>query len=139
MQDQDLDVLVVGAGISGIGAAVHLKTLCPGKRFLVLERRERFCGTWDLFRYPGIRSDSDMYTLGFRFKPWTARKAIADGPAIMGYLGETIREHDLDRVIRYGQHVRSAEWDGKRARWTLEVEDVASGQTARLCAPMLFM
>jgi cation diffusion facilitator CzcD-associated flavoprotein CzcO len=139
MQDQDLDVLVVGAGISGIGAAVHLKTLCPDKRFLVLERRERFGGTWDLFRYPGIRSDSDMYTLGFRFKPWTARKAIADGPAIRDYLGETIREHDLDRMIHYGQRVLRADWEGKRARWTLEVEEVASGKTVHFSAAMLFM
>ena len=93
---EDLDVLVVGAGISGIGAAWHLKTRCPAKSFAVLEAREGLGGTWDLFRYPGIRSDSDMFTLGYSFRPWTEAKAIADGPSILKYLDETVRDGGLE-------------------------------------------
>ena len=86
MAVEHVDALIVGAGISGLGAAVHMQKMCPGKSFAIMEQRDNYGGTWDLFRYPGIRSDSDMYTLGFRFKPWTARKAIADAPSIMTYL-----------------------------------------------------
>ena len=92
---EHLDVIVVGAGISGISAAVHLEKACPEKSVGILERRENIGGTWDLFKYPGIRSDSDMHTLGFSFKPWKAKKAIADGPSIMSYLGETVDEYRL--------------------------------------------
>ncbi|MFM7494245.1 MAG: NAD(P)-binding protein, partial [Acidimicrobiaceae bacterium] len=99
------DVIIVGAGISGIGAAYHLKTMSPDRTFQILEGRANFGGTWDLFRYPGVRSDSDMHTLGYRFKPWTADKSIADGPAILDYLRETIAENNLDEKIRYNHHV----------------------------------
>ena len=99
------DVIVIGAGISGIGAAYHLKTMSPDRTFQILEGRANFGGTWDLFRYPGVRSDSDMHTLGYRFKPWTADKSIADGPAILDYLDETIKENNLTEKIRYNQHV----------------------------------
>ena len=115
------DVLIVGAGISGIGSGVHLSKKCPDKNFLILEGREQLGGTWDLFRYPGIRSDSDMYTLGFVFKPWTHAKAIADAPAILDYLAETVAENDLDNKIRYGRQVKRARWSSQESRWTLEV------------------
>ncbi|REK10622.1 MAG: NAD(P)/FAD-dependent oxidoreductase [Acidobacteria bacterium] len=113
------DVLIVGAGISGLGAAHHLQRRCPERSFVILEGRERLGGTWDLFRYPGIRSDSDMYTLGYRFKPWTAAKAIADGPSILDYLDETARENDLERRIRFRHHVESASWSSRDATWTV--------------------
>jgi monooxygenase len=120
---EQLDVLIVGAGISGIGAAVHLQKECPGKTFAILEGRERIGGTWDLFRYPGVRSDSDMYTLGFDFKPWTQPKAIADGPAIKAYLQETVAEHDLEKHIRFGHKVERAEWNSDEARWTVTLNE----------------
>src|SRR3954471_2477455 len=97
---QHVDVLIVGAGLSGIGAACHLSTKCPGKSYAILEAREAMGGTWDLFRYPGIRSDSDMFTLGFSFKPWVEGKAIADGPDILSYIHETAREYGVDDKIR---------------------------------------
>ena len=100
-----VDVVIVGAGISGISAAWHLQDRCPDKSYLILERRDNLGGTWDLFKYPGIRSDSDMFTLGFRFKPWTSEKAIADGPSIMAYLQETVDEYGIDKHIRYGHKV----------------------------------
>ena len=100
-QSTQVDVLIVGAGISGIGAAYHLQTLCPDRTFTILEGRSDIGGTWDLFRYPGVRSDSDMHTLGFSFKPWTEAKSIADGPSIMKYLRETVAEHDIERHIRF--------------------------------------
>ncbi len=112
-------MLIVGAGISGIGAAVRLQEECPGKTFAIIEGRPRIGGTWDLFRYPGVRSDSDMYTLGFDFKPWTHPKAIADGPAIKAYLGETVAEHQLEQHIRFEHHVERAEWNSDDARWTI--------------------
>ena len=99
------DVLIVGAGLSGIGVAAHLQRGCPGKRYAILEAREAIGGTWDLFRYPGIRSDSDMYTLGYAFKPWTSPKAIADGPAIRDYIRETAAERGIDPHIRFGHRV----------------------------------
>src|SRR6056297_4076490 len=116
------DVIIVGAGLSGIGAAAHLERECPGKRYLILEGRERMGGTWDLFRYPGIRSDSDMHTLGFEFKPWNDQQAIADGPSIMAYLRETVAESGIDRHIRFGHMVRRAEWSSDTATWTVEVD-----------------
>jgi len=119
---EHFDVIVVGAGLSGIGAAYHLKKHCPGKSFAILEAREAIGGTWDLFRYPGIRSDSDMYTLGYRFKPWTEKKAIADGPSILSYVRETAREHGIEPAIRFRQAVKRASWSSEQARWTLEVE-----------------
>ena len=119
---EHVDVLVVGAGLSGVGAACHLKTECPGKSFVLLEGRSAMGGTWDLFRYPGVRSDSDMYTLGYRFRPWRDAKAIADGPAILNYIRETAREFGVDERIRYGHRVRRASWSSREARWTVEAE-----------------
>ena len=114
-----VDVVIVGAGISGISAAWHLQDRCPDKSYAILERRENLGGTWDLFKYPGIRSDSDMFTLGFRFKPWTSEKAIADGPSIMAYLKETVAEYGIDKHIRYGQKVVAADWSDDDNRWTV--------------------
>ncbi len=119
---EHLDVVIVGAGISGISAAWHLQDRCPTKSYAILERRENLGGTWDLFKYPGIRSDSDMFTLGFRFKPWTSEKAIADGPSIMSYLKETVAEYGIDKHIRYGQQVLAADWSDADNRWTVRVE-----------------
>ena len=118
------DVLIVGAGLSGIGAGAQVRMELPGKRFAILEGREASGGTWDLFRYPGVRSDSDMYTLGYRFRPWKEQKAIADGPSILRYIRETAREYDLEKEIRYGHRVRRAEWDSAVAKWRVEVESL---------------
>ena len=117
-----LDVVIVGAGLSGIGMAVHLQQGCPGKTFTLLEARPRLGGTWDLFRYPGVRSDSDMYTLGYHFKPWSEAKAIADGPAILRYINETADEHLLGPHIRTGHQLISADWDAAKAHWVLQVD-----------------
>ncbi|MFM5884078.1 MAG: flavin-containing monooxygenase [Novosphingobium sp.] len=128
IEDQ-VDVLIVGAGISGIGMAVHLTRDCPGKRFAILDRRENLGGTWDLFRYPGIRSDSDMHTLGFSFEPWKHEKAIADGPAILDYLHRIVGKYDLERSLRMGRKVVSADWDSSTARWSVVSEDAAGMQS----------
>jgi cation diffusion facilitator CzcD-associated flavoprotein CzcO len=117
------DVLIVGAGISGIGAACHLKRHCPDRSFAIFEARSNMGGTWDLFRYPGVRSDSDMFTLGFAFHPWTEAKAIADGPSILNYVRETARIHGVDGAIRYGRKVRSASWSSAESRWTVTFEE----------------
>jgi monooxygenase len=122
MPSVHVDVLIVGAGISGIGAAYHLQTECPGKTFAILEGRGALGGTWDLFRYPGIRSDSDMYTLGYSFRPWTDPKAIADGPSILRYLKETAAEYGIDRKIRFHHQVTGASWSTEEGRWTVTVE-----------------
>jgi monooxygenase len=116
------DVLIVGAGLSGIGAGYHLQTECPGKSFAILEARGSSGGTWDLFRYPGVRSDSDMLTLGYSFRPWKEAKAIADGPSILSYVRETASENGIDRKIRFGHRVVGARWSTPEARWTLEIE-----------------
>jgi cation diffusion facilitator CzcD-associated flavoprotein CzcO len=116
---EHLDVVIVGAGLSGIGAAWHLQDRCPGKSYAVLEARERSGGTWDLFRYPGVRSDSDMQTLGYRFKPWTGSKALADGPSILDYVRETAADAGIDARIRYGHKVVRAEWSTPESRWTV--------------------
>jgi len=116
------DVAIVGAGLSGIGAAYHLQVKCPGKSYVILEGREALGGTWDLFRYPGIRSDSDMYTLGYNFKPWREAKAIADGPSILKYLQETAAENGIDKQIRYGHRVKQANWSSAAAAWTLQIK-----------------
>ena len=135
---EHVDVLIVGAGISGIGVAYHLQDKCPGRSYAILEGRERLGGTWDLFRYPGIRSDSDMHTLGYRFRPWTEAEAIADGPSILRYVADTAREHGIDRHIRYRHRVVRAEWSSADARWTVEVERGDSGETVRLTCGFLF-
>jgi hypothetical protein len=116
-----LDVVIVGAGLSGIGAAVHLQGRLPGKTYAILEACGAIGGTWDLFRYPGIRSDSDMYTLGYAFKPWTDAKAIADGPSIRAYIEDTARENDIDPHIRCDQRLIAARWSTAEARWTLDI------------------
>ena len=132
-----VDVLIVGAGISGIGAAYHLQTECPGRTFAIVEGRDVLGGTWDLFRYPGIRSDSDMYTLGYSFRPWTRPEAIADGPSILEYLQQTAREYGIDRAIRFRHWVKAAHWDSEAAKWTVEVEH--EGETKRFVCGFLFM
>ena len=119
---EHVDVLVVGAGISGIGAGYHLQTLCPGRTYAILEGRSALGGTWDLFRYPGIRSDSDMYTLGYHFRPWTEPKAIADGPTILNYLQQVAADNGIDGRIRYNHQVKSAAWSTDDATWTVEAE-----------------
>ncbi len=131
-------MIVIGAGLSGIGAAYHLQTECPNKTYAVLESREAIGGTWDLFRYPGIRSDSDMYTLGYRFKPWEDQKAIADGPSILEYVRETARENGIDSHIRFRHRVRRASWSSETATWTVEVERTDTGETLRLGCNFLF-
>src|SRR3954452_20320136 len=116
---EHLDVLIVGAGLSGVGAAHHLQEQCPGRSYAIFEAREAIGGTWDLFRYPGIRSDSDMYTLGYSFKPWPGAKAIADGPSILEYIRDTARDEGVDRHIRYDSRVVGAAWSSDVARWTV--------------------
>ena len=117
-----VDVVIVGAGISGISAAWHLQDRCPDKSYLILESRDNLGGTWDLFKYPGIRSDSDMYTLGFRFKPWASEQAIVDGPSILNYLKEAAAENGIDKHMRFGHHVVSANWSDADNRWELTVD-----------------
>lgn len=135
---EHVDVLIVGAGLSGIGAAWHLRRHCPNKSFLLLEARPRLGGTWDLFRYPGIRSDSDMYTLGYAFKPWTDAKAIADGPSILRYMTDVANEAGIRERIRYGLKVRSASWSSDEARWTVEVEKTDSGERLHYTCAWLY-
>ena len=129
-QPEHFDVVIIGAGLSGIGAGYHLQRKCPNKRFVILEGRDCIGGTWDLFRYPGIRSDSDMFTLGYSFKPWTDPKAIADGPSILNYVRETAAENGIDKKIRYRHKVRSAAWSTPDARWTVEAERLSGEGTS---------
>ncbi|MFW6067558.1 MAG: flavin-containing monooxygenase [Myxococcota bacterium] len=138
MDEKHFDVLIVGAGISGIGAAYHLQTKCPQKSYAILEARDALGGTWDLFRYPGIRSDSDMHTLGFSFRPWTDPKAIADGPSILEYLKETAEENGIDRHIRYGRRVVAARWSSRDVRWLVEVRNMQSGTRERYTCSFLW-
>ena len=119
----NVDIVIVGAGISGVSAAVHLKKKCPQKTIRILEARDSLGGTWDLFRYPGIRSDSDMHTLGFSFKPWREAKSIADGPSILKYVNETVEEHGLLDLIKFNCRLKKAEWNSDVARWTIKVEN----------------
>ena len=135
---EHFDVLIVGAGLSGIGAAYHLQTRCPDKTFAILEARDRLGGTWDLFRYPGVRSDSDMFTLGYRWKPWRNAKSIADGASILEYVREAARETGVERKIRYQQRMQRASWSSDHARWTLEVQN-ETGETRRYTCNFLYM
>ncbi|MFC0542523.1 flavin-containing monooxygenase [Kutzneria chonburiensis] len=132
-----VDVLIVGAGLSGVGAAHHIHSAFPSRTYAILEARESSGGTWDLFRYPGVRSDSDMQTLGYRFRPWTQAKAIADGPAILDYIRDTAAEAGIDRHIRYGHRVISASWSTEDARWTVEVRH--GDDTVRMTARFLYL
>lgn len=136
---EHVDVLVVGAGISGIGAAYHLQRRCPDRRFAVVEGRADLGGTWDLFRYPGVRSDSDMHTLGYSFQPWTHDRAIADGPSILAYLRDTVAQHDLGRHIRFHHQVRRVEWSSEHARWTVHIDRADTGEQLQLTCGFLFM
>ncbi|MET8836834.1 NAD(P)/FAD-dependent oxidoreductase [Micromonospora sp. NPDC004540] len=138
MASDHVDVLIVGAGLSGVGAAVHLQRECPGKTYAVLEARGAVGGTWDLFRYPGIRSDSDMFTLGYSFKPWTNPKAIADGDAIREYVRETVREHGVQQHIRFHHRALRAEWDSATARWTVRAHRDDTGEDVVLTCAFLF-
>ena len=137
---EKFDVLIVGAGLSGIGAACHLQKHCPGMSYVILEGREAMGGTWDLFRYPGIRSDSDMHTLGYNFKPWVAEKAIADGPSILDYIHETADEYQVNPHIRYGHQVRNLDWSSSDACWRAtasrkgEAETVIEARFIMMCA-----
>jgi cation diffusion facilitator CzcD-associated flavoprotein CzcO len=137
MAVEHLDVLIVGAGLSGIGAACHLQAECPGKSFAILESRGAIGGTWDLFRYPGIRSDSDMFTLGYRFRPWNDSKAIADGPSIRRYIEETATEHGVRDRIRFHHQVLSAAWSSDDARWTVTSRRTDTGETVQLTCSWL--
>ena len=137
--NKKIDVLVVGAGLSGIGAGYHLQKKCPETSFLILEGRENIGGTWDLFKYPGIRSDSDMYTLVYNFKPWKEQKAIADAPSILKYLNETVEEFNLKSKIRFGKYVKKARWSSESNQWTVDVEDKKTGKFSQILCSFIFM
>lgn len=137
--EADLDVLIVGAGLSGVGAAWHLQHRCPDQSYLILESRESLGGTWDLFRYPGIRSDSDMYTFGYAFRPWTDGKVFADGPSIRNYVNDTAEEAGIAPNIRYQHKVVGAHWSTEDARWTVEVAVGESGAIKRYTAKFVFL
>ena len=143
MTIEHFDVVVVGAGLSGIGAGYHLQTMSPDRTYVILEGRDDIGGTWDLFRYPGVRSDSDMHTLGYSFKPWTAAKSIADGPSILEYVKETSRDYGIDSHIRFRHLVESAEWSSADAHWTVEArikdEGGAPGNRVTFTCGFLFM
>jgi cation diffusion facilitator CzcD-associated flavoprotein CzcO len=139
MTSEHVDVVVVGAGLSGIGAGYHLQTMCPDRSYVILEGRDGLGGTWDLFKYPGIRSDSDMHTLGFSFKPWTEAKSIADGPSILQYLKQTVAQFGIDKNIRYGQLVTKAEWSTDDAQWTVTATNKATGASNTITCSFLFM
>jgi monooxygenase len=138
MTVEHFDVLIVGAGLSGIGAGVHLHEKCARKSYVILEGRGEMGGTWDLFRYPGIRSDSDMHTLGYNFKPWREAKSIADGPSILKYVHETAAEYGVDKHIRYGHRVKAAAWDSATSSWTVTAA-LADGGEAKFTCDFLFM
>ncbi len=139
MSVEHFDVLIVGAGISGIGAGYHLQTNCPNKSYAILEGRADIGGTWDLFRYPGIRSDSDMFTLGYSFSPWKAAKSIADGPAILQYLRDTAREFGIDRHIRFKHRVKRASWSSEDSLWTVDAEVGEDKQPVRYTCNFLYL
>jgi cation diffusion facilitator CzcD-associated flavoprotein CzcO len=139
MTSEHVDVVVVGAGLSGIGAGYHLQTMSPDRSYVILEGRESLGGTWDLFKYPGVRSDSDMHTLGFSFKPWTEAKSIADGPSILKYLKQTVSQFGIDKHIRYGQLVTKAQWSTDDAQWTVTSTNKETGATNTYTCSFLFM
>jgi monooxygenase len=134
-----LDVLIVGAGVSGIDAAYHLQTKCPNRTYAILEARDAIGGTWDLFRFPGIRSDSDMYTYSFPFRPWTGRKSIADGASILQYVRDTARDFAIERSVRLRHRVIGATWSSKDGLWTVEVERAPAAESIHLRCNFLLM
>ena len=133
------DVVIVGAGISGIGSAYNIQKSCPEKSFAIFEGRENIGGTWDLFKYPGIRSDSDMHTMGFRFKPWTNAKTIADGPSILEYLNEAADENNLREKIQFETKVKTAQWDSSSATWRLGIDKGEQGQLEDVTCKILYL
>ena len=136
---EHVDVLVVGAGLSGIGAACHLQRNCPERSCVILEARDRIGGTWDLFRYPGVRSDSDMHTLGYSFSPWEDARAIADGPSILSYVKQTAERYGVMDRIRTGHSVERAEYSSADSRWTVHVRRADTGETQMFTCAFLFM
>jgi len=135
---EHVDVLIIGAGLSGVGAACHLQRSCPGKSYAILEAREAIGGTWDLFRYPGIRSDSDMFTLGYSFRPWPGDKSIADGPSILSYVRDTAREYGVEEKVRFGHRVLRAQWSSAEARWSVHAQRTDTGEDVRLSCSFLY-
>ncbi|MCO5249342.1 MAG: NAD(P)/FAD-dependent oxidoreductase [Chitinophagales bacterium] len=131
MEKNNFDVIIMGAGLSGIGTAYHLQKECKGKSYVILENRADMGGTWDLFKYPGVRSDSDMFTLGYSFKPWTYDQAIADGSLILNYIKETASENGIEENIHFNTKIKRADWDSHTNTWTLSCEDNASGRTVK--------
>jgi monooxygenase len=136
---EHVDVLIVGAGLSGIGAGCHLQSNLPGKSYAILEARDAIGGTWDLFKFPGVRSDSDMFTLGYSFRPWRSSKAIGDGPSILRYVRDTAGAYGIDRKIRFYHRVLRAEWSTADARWTVQAQRTDTGETVRMTCGFLFM
>jgi monooxygenase len=139
VNEQYYDVIVVGAGLSGIGMGCYLSKNLPNKKYLVVEAREALGGTWDLFTYPGIRSDSAMYTLGYKFKPWTEEKTIADGASILNYIKEAANEYGVDQNIRYSSKIIAGDWDSKNLNWVITIEDSKTGDTSKLRCGHLHM
>jgi cation diffusion facilitator CzcD-associated flavoprotein CzcO len=139
MDMEHVDVLIVGAGLSGIGGAYWLQTKCPSKSYAIFEGREAIGGTWDLFRYPGVRSDSDMFTLGYSFRPWLEARAIADGPSILNYVRDTARDFGIDRKIRFNHRVRRASWSTKNSEWTVEAEVGAAKNVVTLTCSFIYL
>src|SRR5687767_5178377 len=135
---EHLDVLVVGAGLSGIGAGHHLQTKCPWARYALFEARDAIGGTWDLFRYPGIRSDSDMFTLGYSLRPWQRRESIADGASILQYIRDTACETGVGDHIRFHHRTVAADWSTDEARWRVTAERTDTGETVTVTAGFLF-
>ena len=134
MAVEHVDVLIIGAGVSGVGAACHLTRECPGKTYLILERRERMGGTWDLFRYPGVRSDSDMFTFGYNFRPWSETKVLADGPSIRSYVEDTAAAYGVPEHVRYGMHVLKGSWSSETDTWTIEARDAKTRRRKKFTA-----
>jgi cation diffusion facilitator CzcD-associated flavoprotein CzcO len=139
METEHVDVVVVGAGLAGVGAACHIRRRCPTKSLAVLEAADEIGGTWNLFRYPGIRADSDMQTFAYAFRPWQSSKTLVDGPAILAYIRQTAHENGLEEVIRTGRRVLEANWSGERRQWRLVVEHTATGQTSTLTCGFLHL
>ena len=135
---EHFDVLVIGAGLSGVGAACHLQRHCPERTYAILEARDRIGGTWDLFRYPGVRSDSDMHTLGYSFRPWEDGRAIADGPSILRYVTDTADRYGVTDRVRTGHRVERAAWSSAQSRWTVQVRHAETGELSTITCSFLF-